>query len=79
MKTGAVFRGLPFERIVRGIANDMGGEMRFTEESMKAIQAGTEDYLIALYRAAGLAANHAGRLTLMEKDLMVVEKIRGGL
>ena len=74
-----MFRMLPFERFVREIVRDMGEDMRFSEDALSLVQNVTEDYLVGVYRASDLAAHHAGRNTLMQKDLALVRRIRGGL
>lgn len=77
-KKHTMFRMLPFERFVREIVSDMHEEMRFSEDALALIQSVTEDYLLGVYRASDLAARHAGRTTLMRKDLALVRRIRGG-
>jgi histone H3/H4 len=73
-----MFRMLPFERSVREIVKEMGAEMRFSEDALSLIQSATEDYLLGVYKASDLVAHHAGRTTVMMKDLSLVCKIRDG-
>lgn len=77
-KKTTMFRMLPFERFVREVVSDMHEDMRFSEDALALIQSVTEDYLLGVYRASDLAARHAGRTTLMQKDLALVRRIRGG-
>ncbi len=78
LSTRVMFRKLPFERITRDIVRDMGEEMRFSDDAINLIRSETEEYLIGLYRTSNTVSRHAGRMTLMKKDLELVRRIRGG-
>jgi histone H3/H4 len=70
-----VFRSLPFERYIRSLAPNM----RFSEDAIQMIQGVTEDYLVDVYRSAYEVVGHCGRNTIMQRDLALVRRIRGGL
>ena len=59
---------LPFHRLVREIAQDMG-EKRFRKSALDALQEATEAYIVELLSDANLCAIHAKRVTIMPKDL----------
>ncbi len=80
-------RKLPFQRIVKKIAEDVqvaslnfregDGKYRFTPESLFILQSTTELYLVNLFEDAYLCTLHANRVTLMAKDFRLARRIRG--
>ncbi|KAE8211848.1 hypothetical protein CF319_g9312 [Tilletia indica] len=52
---------------------------RYEPLALKALQAATEDYLVELLQDCNDAAAHAGRVTIMPSDLILVRKIRRDL
>ena len=68
----------PFVRLCREIMQDVSGrpDLRFSEEAVDALQEATEAYLVALFEDAQLCAIHAGRVTLMPRDMALARKLR---
>lgn len=75
--TELLIRKLPFQRLVREIAQDCKTELRFQSSAVIALQEAAESYLVGLFEDANLAAIHAKRITIMPKDLQLARRIRG--
>ncbi|KAK3234730.1 histone H3-like centromeric protein hH3v [Cymbomonas tetramitiformis] len=76
--TDLLIRKLPFARLVREISNSVSPEpFRWTAEALMAIQTCAEDVLTHLFEDCNLCAIHAGRVTIMVKDLQLTRRIRG--
>eukprot|EP00741_Cyanophora_paradoxa_P013471 tig00020693_g13009.t1 len=76
--TDLLLRKLPFQRLVREIAQNYGmPDKRFQSSSVLALQEASEAYLIGLFQDANLCAIHAKRVTLMPKDMQLARRIRG--
>ncbi|KAH6890651.1 hypothetical protein B0T10DRAFT_548157 [Thelonectria olida] len=61
-----------FRRLCREILQDMGGQakgMSFDAIAYEFLQEYTESTVIALFSGAQLAAAHAGRITVMRRDI----------
>jgi histone H3 len=71
-----LIRKLPFERLVREIAQEYKCDLNFKPEAFRAIQEGTEAFLIDQLRAGYfLAVVSRKRVTLTPKDMQVVGAI----
>ena len=70
-------RKLPFQRIVREIAQEHKEDVRFQSSAIAALQEATEAYLTSLFEDSNLLAIHAKRITVMIKDIKLAERIRG--
>eukprot|EP00477_Mikrocytos_mackini_P001990 GAHX01002174.1.p1 GENE.GAHX01002174.1~~GAHX01002174.1.p1 ORF type:complete len:138 (-),score=6.16 GAHX01002174.1:34-447(-) len=67
----------PFIRLIRNIAEELReSSLRFSLQSVVIIQTATELFCNNLLEDSMLCAIHAGRVTLMQKDIMLVCKIR---
>ena len=75
--TELLIRKLPFQRLVREIAQDFKTDMRFQGSAILALQEAAEAYLAALFADSNLAAIHAKRVTIMPKDIQLARRIRG--
>lgn len=77
--TELLLRKLPFQRLVREIAQDIKstGEIRFQSSALSALQEAAEAYLIGLFEDTNLCAIHAKRVTIMPKDMQLARRIRG--
>ncbi|ABO94196.1 predicted protein [Ostreococcus lucimarinus CCE9901] len=76
--TDLLIRKMPFARLVREISNELSPEpLRYTAESLLALQEATEDFLVHLFEDCNLCAIHAKRVTIMPKDLQLARRIRG--
>jgi histone H3/H4 len=71
-----LIRRLPFQRIVREIAQSKG-EFRFQASAILALQEASEAYLTGLFEDTNLCALHAKRVTIMPKDMQLARRIRG--
>ena len=75
--TELLIRKLPFQRLVREIAQDFKTDLRFQSSAVVALQEASEAYLVGLFEDTNLCAIHAKRVTIMPKDLQVARRIRG--
>jgi len=75
--TELVIRKLPFQRLVREIAQDFNTDLRFQASAVLAIQEAAEAYLVGLFEDTNLAAIHAKRVTIMPKDMQLARRMRG--
>ena len=62
----------PFQRLVREIAQDIVPDIRFSRGALAAAQTATEQFLIELMADSQVAACHAKRITINDKDMQVV-------
>ena len=75
--TALLIRRLPFQRLVREIAQDFKTDLRFQSAAIMCLQEASEAYLVKLFDDANLCAIHAGRVTIMPKDILLARRIRG--
>ena len=75
--TELLIRKLPFQRLVREIAQDFKTDLRFQSAAVLALQEAAEAYLVGLFEDTNLAAIHAKRVTIMPKDIQLARRIRG--
>ena len=75
--TDLLIRKLPFQRLVREIAQDFKGDLRFQSAAVLALQEASEAYLVGLFEDTNLCAVHAKRMTIMPKDIPLARRIRG--
>lgn len=75
--TELLIRKLPFQRLVREIANELKCDLRFQSSAVLALQEATEAFLVQVFEDTNLAAIHAKRVTIMPKDLQLALRIRG--
>tara|TARA_B110001452_G_scaffold190292_1_gene160500 strand:- start:301 stop:711 length:411 start_codon:yes stop_codon:yes gene_type:complete len=75
--TDLLIRKLPFQRLVREIAQDYKEELRFQSSAILALQEASEAYLTGLFEDTNLCAIHAQRVTIMPKDMQLARRIRG--
>ena len=68
---------LPFQRLVREIAQDFKTDLRFQGSSVLALQEASEAYIVGLFEDTNLCALHAKRVTIMPKDVQLARRIRG--
>ncbi|XP_013965997.1 LOW QUALITY PROTEIN: histone H3-4-like isoform X3, partial [Canis lupus familiaris] len=69
--TELLIRKLPFQRLVREIAQDFKTDLRFQSSAVMALQEACEAYLVGLFEDTNLCAIHAKRVTIMPKDIQV--------
>jgi len=75
--TGLLIRKLPFQRLVREVAQDVHPDLRFQSTAVLALQEASEAYLVGLFQDTNLCALHARRVTITPKDIQLARRIRG--
>ena len=75
--TELLIRKLPFQHLVREIAQDFKTELRFQSAAIMALQEASEAYLVGLFEDSNLCAIHAKRVTIMPKDIQLARRIHG--
>jgi histone H3 len=75
--TELLIRKLPFQRLVREIAQEYKTDLRFQGSAVLALQEAAEAYLVGLFEDTNLCAIHAKRVTIMPKDIQLARRIRG--
>ncbi len=74
--TELLIRKLPFQRLVREIAQNYKTDLRFQTAAIGALQEASEAYLVGLFEDTNLCAIHAKRVTIMPKDLQLALRLR---
>ena len=72
-----LIRRLPFQRLVREIAQDYKARLNFASGAILALQEAAEAYLVGLLEDTNLCAIHAKCITIMPKDIQLARCIRG--
>ena len=75
--TELLIRKLPFQRLVREIAQGFKPDLKFQSQAIFALQEAAESYLVGLFEDTNLCAIHAKRVTIMPRDLQLARRIRG--
>ncbi|KAM7077991.1 histone H3.3A-like [Molossus nigricans] len=75
--TELLIRELPFQRLVREIAQDFKTDLRFQNAAVGSLQEASEAYLVGLFEDTNLCAIHAKHVTIMPKDIQLARCIRG--
>ncbi|KAK0407278.1 hypothetical protein QR680_019115 [Steinernema hermaphroditum] len=75
--TDLLLRKLPFQRLVREIAQDFKTDLRFQSSAVLALQEAAEAYLVGIFEDTNLCAIHAKRVTIMPRDIQLARRIRG--
>jgi histone H3 len=77
--TALLIRKLPFQRLVREMAQDQDirVNLRFQSTALAALQEASEAYLAGLFEDTNLCAIHAKRVTILPKDMQLARPIRG--
>lgn len=72
-----LIRKMPFQRLVREIAQDFKTDLRFQATAVLALQEAAEAYLVSLFEDTNLCAIHAKRVTIFPKDMRLARRLRG--
>ena len=75
--TELLIRKLPFNRLVREVAQDFKMDLRFQPQVIGALQEASEAYLVGLFEDTNLCAMHTKRVTIMPKDIQLARRIHG--
>ena len=76
--TELLIRKLPFQRLVREIAQQSTPGLRFQSSAVLALQEASEAYIVELLEETNLCAIHAKRVTIMPRDFQLACRIRQG-
>jgi len=68
---------LPFQRLVREVAQKYTNAPRFQASAILALQEAAEAYILGLFQDAQPCAVHAKRVTVKSKDIQLARRIRG--
>jgi len=74
--TGLVIGELPFQRLVREIAQDFRTDLSFQSSAVLALQEASEAHLVGLFEDANLCAIRAKRVTIVPKDIQKARRTR---
>ena len=72
-----LIRRLPFQRLVRKIAQDYRSRLNFASGAILALQEAAEAYLVGLFEDTNLCVIHAKCITIMPKDIQLARRILG--
>ena len=75
--TELLIRKLPFNRLVREIAQDIQTNLWFQASAIAVLQEAAEAYLVGLFEDTNLCAIHAKHVTIMPKDIQLARRICG--
>ena len=75
--TELLIRKVPFQRLVRELAQIIKADLRFQSAAMVALQEAAEAYLVGVFEDTNLCAIHAKRVTIMPKDMQLARRLRG--
>lgn len=75
--TELLIRKLPFNRLVREIAQEFKNDLRFQKTAVLALQEAAEAYMVSIFEDAGLCGIHAKRVTIYPRDIQLARRIRG--
>lgn len=73
--TGPLIQKLPFQRVVREIAQEFKADLRFQAMAIEALQEATEVFCADLFNDTNLCAIHGRRITVMPKDMQLALEI----
>ena len=74
--TDLLLRKLPFQRLVREIAQDYKSDVHMQSTAMLALQEAAEAYMVGLFQDTNICALHAKRVTIT-KDMPLARRIQG--
>ena len=77
--TDMLIRRLPFQQVVRGIAQTIRADLRFQSTAIMAQQEVREAFLVRLLEQSNLCMIRAKWVTVMPKDIQLVRRIRGDI
>ena len=72
-----LIRKLPFQRLVREVAQDFKMDLHFQAAAILCLQEVAEAYFVGLFEDTNLCAIHTKRVTILPRDLQLARHIRG--
>ena len=73
--TALLIRKLPFQRLVREIAQDFKTDLRFQSVAILCLQEAAEAYLVGLFEDTNLCTIHAKQVTIMPRNIQLARRI----
>lgn len=74
-----LIRKLPFQRLVKELAQEHKAGVRFQNSALLALQEAAEAYMVGLFEDTNLCAIHARRVTILVRDMQLARRIRGDM
>ena len=71
-----LIRKLPFQRLVREVAQDFKTDARFQGSAILALQEAAEAHLVSVFEDTNRSAIHAKRVTILPKDMELARTVR---
>ncbi|KAJ7342918.1 histone-fold-containing protein [Mycena albidolilacea] len=75
--TEMLIKKVPFQRLVREVAQNYRADIRFQSSALLALQEAAESFIVSLIEDTMLAALHGKCITIQPKDMVLVLRIRG--
>ena len=75
--TELLIQKVSFQRVVRELCERISSGIRFESQALLALQEAAESYLVGLFEDSKLCTAHAKRITLFDKDVKLLRRIRG--
>ena len=72
-----LIRRLPFQRVVREIAQNIRTDLQFQSMAIMTLQEAGQAFLVGLLEQSNLHVVHMKRVTVMPKDIQLAWRIRG--
>ena len=72
-----LIKRLPFQRVVKEIAQKQMEGLRFESAAIMALQEAGEAFLVGVMEQANLCTIHAKRVMIMPRDIQLARRIRG--
>ena len=76
-ESALLIRKLPFQRLVREIAQKFHLDLCFQASALLVLQEAVKAYLVKLFEDTNLCAIHGKRVTIQPKDIQLAQCIRG--
>ena len=73
--TDLLIRKVPFQRLVREVCREFKQELRFQSTALLALQEAAEAYLVNMFSQCNDICNHAKRMTLQKKDVLLWKRL----
>jgi len=71
-------RKLPFQRLVKELAEAFRTDIRFQSMALLAMQEAAEAFIVSVFEDTNLCVIHAKRVTIMPKDMQLALRIKHG-
>ena len=76
--TDLLIRKLPFQRLVREVAQNIDPSLRFQSTAILALQEASESFLVTMFEDVNVCDLHVGRVTIQSKDMMLWNRVIRG-